>query len=143
MKKRRGRGRPKGSFGPTRAECVRLFAEGFAVVDVARQLSISPQAVSRQLRDAGCEALTIEVHVRYAAPVRFDDCLTIHARLGDVRGARFRFDYAIARDGELVADGWTIHAVVDRATLRPTRVPSWLADAIASADPSAVPGRTG
>ena len=29
-----------------------------------------------------------------------------------------------------VADGWTLHAIVDRATLRPTRVPPWLHRAI-------------
>src|SRR5205085_11454082 len=57
----------------------------------------------RRLRDAGFEALTIEAHVRYAAPARFDDRLTIHARVSDVRGARFSFEYAIVRDRELVA----------------------------------------
>ncbi len=79
----------------------------------------------------GLEALTIEAHVRYLAPVRFDDRLRIHARVVDLRGARFGFEYAIEHDGELVADGWTKHAVVDRATFRPTRVPAWLAEEIA------------
>ena len=54
--------------------------------------------------------------------MHFDDRLAIHARCGDIRGARFRFEYALERDGELVADGWTRHAVVDAKTLRPTRV---------------------
>ncbi|HTK78663.1 MAG TPA: hypothetical protein VL371_25620 [Gemmataceae bacterium] len=53
MKKRRGRGRPKGSYGPTRAECVRLFAEGLGPVDIAVRLRISHQAVSGQLRSGG------------------------------------------------------------------------------------------
>jgi acyl-CoA thioesterase FadM len=35
----------------------------------------------------------------------------------------------------LIADGWTLHATVDAATLRPTRVPTWLVEAIASAEP--------
>jgi acyl-CoA thioesterase FadM len=38
------------------------------------------------------------------------------------------------RDGELVADGYTRHATVDRETYRPTRVPEWLAEAIARAE---------
>jgi acyl-CoA thioesterase FadM len=56
-----------------------------------------------------------------------------------VRGARFRYEYAIERDGELLADGWTAHATVDSATMRPTRVPSWLIEAIASAEAQASP----
>jgi len=51
-----------------------------------------------------------------------------------VRGARFRFDYEITRDGEVIADGWTSHACVDAKTLRPTRIPQTLVDAIARAE---------
>jgi len=86
------------------------------------------------LRAEGIEALTTETHVRYLAPARFDDRLTIHCAAGDLRGARFRFDYAIERAGEAVADGWTRHAFVDARTHRPTRVPSWLAEEIATAE---------
>jgi acyl-CoA thioesterase FadM len=51
-----------------------------------------------------------------------------------VRGARFRYEYAIERDGVVIADGWTAHATVDSATLLPTRVPGWLAQAIETAE---------
>lgn len=86
------------------------------------------------LRADGIEALTIEAHVRYIAPARFDDRLTIRARCGELRGARFRFDYAVVREGETVAAGWTRHACVDARTHRPTRVPGWLAEEIATAE---------
>ena len=86
------------------------------------------------LRAHGLEAFVTEATVRYGAPARFDDLLRIRTRCGDVRGARFRFDYAIDRDGERVADGSTAHACVDAGTLRPTRVPEWLAEAIARAE---------
>jgi acyl-CoA thioester hydrolase len=87
------------------------------------------------LREEGIEALTTEVHARYLAPARFDDRLTVKARAGDLRGARFRFEYAVERDGEAIADGWTAHACVDATTHRPTRVPAWLASEIATAEP--------
>ena len=45
------------------------------------------------LRADGIEALTIESHVRYLEPARFDDRLAVRARCGELRGARFRFDY--------------------------------------------------
>ena len=80
----------------------------------------------RQLIEEGIEATTVESHVRYRAGVRFDDLLRIWARVSGLRGARFRFDYVIERDGEAVADGWTSHACVDATTLRPTRMPDAL-----------------
>jgi len=78
--------------------------------------------------------MTIETHVRYLSPAYFDDRLLVHARCIDVRGARFRYEYVIERNGETIADGWTDHACVDAVTFRPTRVPVWLAEAIAGAE---------
>jgi acyl-CoA thioester hydrolase len=86
------------------------------------------------LRADGIEALTIESHVRYLVPARFDDRLAVRAHCGELRGARFRFDYSIEREGEVIADGWTRHACVDARTYRPKRVPDWLADEIATAE---------
>jgi acyl-CoA thioester hydrolase len=88
----------------------------------------------RTIQEEGYEALTTESHVRYLRPVFFDDRLAVDTRVVDVRGARFRFEYSLTRGDEVVADGWTQHAVVDRGTLRPTRFPAWLADAVAEAE---------
>ena len=88
----------------------------------------------RTIQEEGYGALTTESHVRYLRPVFFDDRLAVNTRVVDVRGARFRFEYALMRGDEVVADGWTQHAIVDRETLRPTRFPAWLADAVATAE---------
>src|SRR4051795_8850562 len=58
----------------------------------------------QRLRDLGVEALVLETHVRYLQPARFDDRLEVHTRCVDVRGARFRYEYAIERDGVVIAD---------------------------------------
>ena len=50
-------------------------------------------------------------------------------------GARATFERVLERDGEVVAEAWTAHATVDAATHRPTRVPPWFAEAIATAGP--------
>jgi acyl-CoA thioesterase FadM len=89
------------------------------------------------LVEQGVDATTIEAHVRYLDGTRFDDELRVHVRATDVRGARFRFEYVIERVSEpqaVVADGWTAHACVNAETLRPTRMPAWLAEAIAGAE---------
>jgi YbgC/YbaW family acyl-CoA thioester hydrolase len=93
----------------------------------------------RGLIEQGVEATTTETYVRYRLPCRFDDRLRVWARVADPARlrARFRFEYAIERLGEepgLVAEGWTAHATVDARTLRPTRMPAWLAEAIRDAE---------
>jgi acyl-CoA thioester hydrolase len=89
-----------------------------------------------QLQAEGVEALTLDASVTYRAPARFDDRLTIHARCLPPRGARFRFEYLVEKDGATVAKGTTGHGCVNAQTLRPTRVPQWLLDEIATAEPA-------
>ena len=89
------------------------------------------------LVEEGIDATTTEACVRYLDGTRFDDALRIHVRATDLRGARFRFEYAIERASGpqgMVADGWTAHACVNAETLRPTRMPAWLAQAIAEVE---------
>src|SRR5205807_2193637 len=43
------------------------------------------------LRAQGLESFVLESHVRYRQPAHFDDRLRINARIGELRGARFRF----------------------------------------------------
>jgi acyl-CoA thioester hydrolase len=107
-------------FELARVEYLRAFAGGY-----------------QALRDRGIEALVLETHLRYLQPARFDDELVVRTRCSDVRGSRFRFDYAVERAGATIADGWTAHACVDKRTFRPVRVPDWLADAIATAEAAA------
>ena len=104
-------------FEVARVEYLREFAGGY-----------------QALRDKGIEALVLESLCRYRTPARFDDELVIHTRCVGLRGARFRYEYALVRGSELIADGHTEHACVDAATLRPTRVPDWLAEAIHAAE---------
>jgi acyl-CoA thioester hydrolase len=121
-------------FAETDAQGVAHNAVYLVWFEIARIAYLARYANGyRSIQEQGYEALTIESHVRYLMPVRFDDGLVIHARCGDIRGARFRFEYAVTCDGELVADGWTRHAVVDAKTLRPSRFPGWLAKAVAEA----------
>ncbi len=82
----------------------------------------------------GVDVTTVESYVRYRMPVRFDDRLRIWGRTADRRGARFRFEYVVERTGDsagLVAEGWTTHACIEARTLRPTRMPGWLAETLA------------
>jgi acyl-CoA thioester hydrolase len=87
------------------------------------------------LQAQGIEALTLETYVRHLLPARFPDRLRVSCRCLDLRGSRFKYEYAVERDDRLLAEGWTTHACVDAKSLRPTRVPAWLRDSIERAEP--------
>jgi acyl-CoA thioester hydrolase len=118
-------------FAETDAQGIANNAEFLVWFEVARVDYLSRfRGGYSSLRADGVEALTLEAHARYLRPAYFDDRLTIHARCVDLRGARFRFEYVVERDGEPIAEGSTVHACVDAVTLRPTRLPDWLRDEI-------------
>jgi acyl-CoA thioester hydrolase len=123
-------------FADTDAQGVAHNASYLVWFEVARVEYLRAYAGGYQaLRDLGIEAFVLESFCRYIVPARFDDVLRVHARCVGLRGARFRYEYSIVRDdGTLMAEGWTAHACVDAETFKPTRVPNWLADAIASAE---------
>jgi acyl-CoA thioester hydrolase len=122
-------------FAETDAQGIAHNSNYLVWFEVARVEYLERHAGGYQrLRELGIEALVLESHVRYVQPARFDDRLVVHARCVDLKGARFRYEYAIEREGVVIADGWTAHATVDGGTLRPTRVPTWLAEAIANAE---------
>jgi acyl-CoA thioester hydrolase len=122
-------------FAETDAQGIAHHASFVVWFEVARVAYLEEYAGGyRSIRERGFEALTTEVHVRYHRAAYFDDRLTVWARCADLRGARFRYEYRVVRDGEVVADGSSSHATVDRETYRPTRVPEWLAEAVARAE---------
>jgi acyl-CoA thioester hydrolase len=122
-------------FAETDAQGVAHNANYLVWFEVARVAYLEEYAGGyRALRAQGIESLVLESHVRYRQPAQFDDRLRIHARVGAMHGARFRFDYEITRDDEAIAEGWTSHAWVDAKTLRPTRIPAALVAAIRGAE---------
>jgi acyl-CoA thioester hydrolase len=122
-------------FAETDAQGVAHHSAYLVWFEVARVAYLAEHAGGyTSLREQGLEAFVTEAHVRYGTPARFDDRLRIYARVRDVRGARFRYEYAVRRGDESIADGWTAHACVDAITFRPTRVPGPLRDAIARAE---------
>ena len=127
-------------FAETDAQQIAHHASFVVWLEVARVAYLAEFAGGyASIRAQGIEALTTELHVRYHRAAQFDDRLRIWTRCVDLRGARFRYEYAVERpslDGsaELVADGFTAHAIVDAATYRPTRIPRWFAEAVATAE---------
>jgi acyl-CoA thioester hydrolase len=65
-----------------------------------------------------------EASVRYRAPLRFDDEFDIKVRVGEVRHSSWAFEYAVDRaDGLHCAEMTTVQVMIDRSSLRATRIP--------------------
>lgn len=75
--------------------------------------------------DRGIVAAVIAASVRYVAPARFDDLLTICTRVSELGKVRFQFEYEIWRedDSTLIASGHTEHVLLRHGSLRPIRIP--------------------
>jgi len=126
-------------FSETDAQGVAHNSAYLVWFEIARiaYLGRFPGGYKGLVEEHGVDATTVEAFVRYGEGARFDDPLRIHVRASEVRGARFRFDYVVERTAvpkAVVADGWTRHACISAATLRPTRMPAWLAEAMAAAE---------
>jgi|SRR5215208_205134 len=93
----------------------------------------------RSLEEAGVVAAVTAAHVSYAAAARFDDLLTICTNLAEMAKLRFRFEYEIWREADqtLVASGYTEHALLDRFSLRPARLPERVRESMARLEAAA------
>lgn len=70
--------------------------------------------------------LVVETGCRYFAPISFPDKLEGGLRVAKVGDSSVRYEIAIFRTGEdkPAAEGHFVHVYVDRATRRPTTIPS-------------------
>ena len=79
-----------------------------------------------------------EANVRYRAPLRFDEEFDIAVRVGEIRHSSWAFEYAVERaDGLHCADMTTLQVMIDRSTLRATRIPEDLRETLERAKDAA------
>jgi acyl-CoA thioester hydrolase len=89
------------------------------------------------IRAGGTDIAVVEAHVRYRSPLRFDDLVDVHVRLGSPTASTFQIAYLLAVDDRAAATAVTVHACLDAATGRPRRVDPWLADLAAQSEEGA------
>lgn len=81
------------------------------------------------MRAEGLDFAVLEAFVRYRSPLRFDDVVQVHLRLGPISHTAFQIGYLLTRgdDARPVATAVTVHGAVTKAG-RPTRLPAWMMD---------------
>ena len=85
-----------------------------------------------KLEELGCALPVLEAVCRYRKPAKFEDVLTITATLAEMKGVRVKIACTVRRGDELLAEGWTVHAFMNRDG-RPRKPPQVFLDAINSA----------
>ena len=57
----------------------------------------------------------VDARCRYKAPARYDDEIIVRTHLRNVRESMIHFGYELVRadDGELLAEGETMHMILD------------------------------
>ena len=96
-------------------------------------------------REDGCLLPVVEVTCRYKAPARYDDELVLETRLLHLRTSVIKFGYKLlkpataGRPALLLAEGETIHVVVNRAMQKVPIPEKYVAPLRAAVSPVARP----
>ena len=83
----------------------------------------------KDLVDWGVALPVVEAHCIYKRPALYEDLLVIDTRVSEVRGASLRFAYVVRRDAQVLAEGYTRHAVIG-SDGRPMALPDVLRSSI-------------
>ena len=78
-----------------------------------------------ELRAEGVDYAVLEAFVQYRLPLKFDDVVDVHLRLGAATRATFQIAYLLTVDGQVRATAVTVHGCVNPDG-RPVRMPAWL-----------------
>jgi acyl-CoA thioester hydrolase len=76
-----------------------------------------------ELERAGFILPVTEAHVKYRAPAKFDDLLTIETKMADASRVTATFQYRVLRDDAVLVEGTTTHACLSKDGL-PQRWPA-------------------
>jgi acyl-CoA thioester hydrolase len=85
-----------------------------------------------ELEHSGTRLPVVDTGCKYYIPARYDDLITIETRMDATPTARLRIDYRIlnSETGNLLAEGYTVHAFQNIASLKPVRPPKIFLDAV-------------
>jgi acyl-CoA thioester hydrolase len=88
-----------------------------------------------EIENMGYYLPVVEAHAKYRQPARYDELLEIKTILREVPAARIRLEYEVTRSGDstLIAEGYTVHSIVNARTGRPVRAPRAFVEALTAA----------
>ncbi len=126
MKERRCITKYRVIYGDCDSMAIVYYSNYLRLFEIGRTELLREQGLTyREVEDKGFFLPTTEAYVKYTKPARYDDLLTIETVIGFVKRASSRFDYTIYREEDIIVQGYTIHACLDRND-RIVRFPDFL-----------------
>ncbi|MCL2561463.1 MAG: acyl-CoA thioesterase [Rikenellaceae bacterium] len=83
----------------------------------------------KELEESGVMLPVHEVEMRFYAPARYDDLLTVRLTMRELPGVRMTFDHEIVnQEGVVVNTGRVVLVFMSAVTRRACRAPQWFLD---------------
>ncbi|MDG3582369.1 acyl-CoA thioesterase [Galbibacter pacificus] len=94
-----------------------------ARVEWLRELGVS----YRWMEENGVMLPVVSLQLNYRKSARYDDVLTVEARLKNTPSVKIEFDYTIFDESnKIIAEGNTVLAFINAKTFRPMRCPDYI-----------------
>ncbi len=103
-------------------------ANYFVYFEMGRTELLRARGVSyRDIEDSGFYLVIIDIGCKYKRPARYDDELTLITSVEQVTHVKIKHRYELRREGELLAEGYSTLACVDKSG-RPRPLPDYIQD---------------
>lgn len=115
----------------------------YTYFDVARMDYLRNLRLLDSFRTGESKNLVAHASADFRSPARFDDVLVVHARVSQIGNSSITFSFRVTdkRDARLIAEGKSVHVMIDPATWRPVRVPDDFRQAVGAFEGPDLAGR--
>jgi acyl-CoA thioester hydrolase len=82
----------------------------------------------KEIEARGYKFPVVEAFVKYRGEVKYDDEVTVHAWVDEIKRASVKIAYEVhnATSGQITTTGYTWHVMVSAETFKATSIPDWL-----------------
>ncbi len=95
----------------------------YTYFDVARMDYLRNLHLLDSFRTGESKNLVAHASAEFRSPARFDDVLIVYARISEIGNTSVTFSFRVSHKGEarLIAEGKSVHVMIDPRTWRPVR----------------------
>jgi acyl-CoA thioester hydrolase len=121
------------TFSDTDAMGVVYYANYFEWFEIGRTEFFRSLGIPYKELDArGFVTPVVEAYCKFIKPARYDEILLIDTRVSVFKRATIRFEYSVIqkKDGLKLAEGYTVHAFLNKEDGKIVRIPEYIVDAL-------------
>lgn len=121
------------TFSDTDAMGVVYYANYFEWFEIGRTEFFRSLGIPYKELDArGFVTPVVEAYCKFIKPARYDEILLIDTRVSVFKRATIRFEYSVIqkKDGLKLAEGYTVHAFLNKEEGKIVRIPEYIVDAL-------------